>query len=133
MLLRTSDIKTKNLYFDENFFLYFSDDDLCRRILGLKKSIIQIYDSSCIHEHGISKVENKFKRIYLREYNFTHDQLYYLFKIKKHDQLFNKLSKKIINYFLKFIINFFLLRFEKCVYYYSRILAYNNFKKKFVN
>ena len=30
-------------------------------------------------------------------------------------------------YLLKFIINFFLLRFEKCVYYYSRILAYNKF------
>ena len=133
ILLRTSDIKTQNLYFDENFFLYFSDDDLCRRILGLKKSIIQIYDANCVHEHGISKVKNKFKRIYLREYNFTYDQLYYLFKVKKHDQLFNKLSKKIINYFLKFIINFFLLRFEKCVYYYSKILAYNKFKRNFVN
>ena len=88
-------------------FLYFSDDDLCRRVLSFKKSIIQIYDAICIHEHGISKVKNKFKRIYLREYNFTYDQLYYLFKIKKHDQLFNKLSKKIINYLLKFIINFF--------------------------
>ena len=133
MLFRTSDIKIKNLYFDENFFLYFSDDDLCRRILNFKKSIIQIYDASCIHEHGIIKVKNKFKRIYLREYNFTYDQLYYLFKIKKHDQLFNKLSKKIINYLLKFIINFFLLRFEKCVYYYSKILAYKKFKRKFVN
>ena len=133
MLLRTSDIKTKNLYFDENFFLYFSDDDLCRRIFSFKKSIIQIYDASCIHEHGKSKVKNRFKRIYLREYNFTYDQLYYLFKVKKHNQLFNKLSKKIFNYFLKFIINCFLLRFEKCVYYYSRILAYNKFKKKFVN
>ena len=133
MLFRTSDIKIKNLYFDENFFLYFSDDDLCRRILSFKKSIIQIYDAICIHEHGISKVKNKFKRIYLREYNFTYDQLYYLFKIKKHDQLFNKLSKKIINYLLKFIVNFFLLRFEKCVYYYSKILAYKKFKRKFVN
>ncbi len=133
MLFRTSDIKTKSLYFDENFFLYFSDDDLCRRVLSLKKSIIQIYSSNCIHEHGISKVKNRYKKIYLREYNFTYDQLYYLFKIKKHEQLFNKLSKKITNYFLKVIINFFLLRFEKSVYYYSRILAYNKFKKKFVN
>ena len=29
-------LKINNLYFDENFFLYFSDDDLCRRILILK-------------------------------------------------------------------------------------------------
>ena len=107
MLFKTEDFKSNSLLFDENFFLYFSDDDLCRRILSFKKSIIQIYDAICIHEHGISKVKNKFKRIYLREYNFTYDQLYYLFKIKKHDQLFNNLSKKIINYLLKFIINFF--------------------------
>ena len=78
------------------FFLYFSDYDLCRRILSLKKSIIQIYGANCIHEHGISKVKNRFKRIYLREYNFTYDQLYYLFKVKKHNQLFNKLGKQLL-------------------------------------
>jgi len=32
MLFRTNDLIENNLFFDESFFLYFSDDDLCRRI-----------------------------------------------------------------------------------------------------
>jgi GT2 family glycosyltransferase len=58
---------------DENFFIYYSDYDLCRRIYKIKKSIIQIQDSFCIHTHGISKVGNKYKKIFLRENNLLFD------------------------------------------------------------
>ena len=44
-------------------FLYFSDDDLCRKIKNLNGSIIQLYESTCIHTHGISKVRNKIRGI----------------------------------------------------------------------
>ena len=60
MLLRTKDLKEKKLFFDENFFLYFSDDDLCRRIKLMNKSIIQVFDAKCIHQHGKIKVKNIF-------------------------------------------------------------------------
>ncbi len=49
MLFRTEDLKSNSLLFDENFFLYFSDDDLCRNIKLLNKSIVQIKNSKCIH------------------------------------------------------------------------------------
>ncbi len=82
MLFRTEDFKKNNLLFDENFFLYFSDDDLCRTIKSLNKYIIQTKDSACIHQHGIIKVTNKYLKIYIKEYNYTHDMLYYFYKKK---------------------------------------------------
>ena len=95
MLFRTLDIQKYDLFFDENFFLYFSDVDLCRKIKILNKSIIQTNEAVCIHQHGIIKIKNKFKKIYIREYNYTHDMLYYFFKIK------NKQNLEIIRNFQK--------------------------------
>ena len=94
-----------------------------------KKSIIQLSSSTCIHVHGQSKVKNSLKRIYLREYYFTLDQLHYFFKIKMHNQLFDKLKKKIKKYIFKVILNCFYLNFKKIIRYYSLILAYLEFKK----
>jgi len=80
MFVKTTDIINIEM-FDENFFLYFSDDDLCRRIGRINKSIIQVYDAKCLHTHGIIKVTNKYLKTFIREYNFTHDILYYNYKI----------------------------------------------------
>ena len=106
MLLRTSDFKNIGM-FDEKFFIYFSDDDLCRRVSLLKKSIIQIYNSKCIHTHGIIKLKNKYIGKFVRENNYTFDHLYYYFKINKnHNEIkkvFNKIPSLIIKLFVKFI------------------------------
>ena len=63
MLLKKKDFLEIGL-FDEIFFLYFSDDDLCRKIKKKDRYIIQVFDSKCIHSHGISKVKNVFEKIY---------------------------------------------------------------------
>ena len=106
MLLRTSDFINIGM-FDEKFFIYFSDDDLCRRISLLKKSIIQIYNSKCIHTHGIIKLKNKYIGKFVRENNYTFDHLYYYFKINKNHyeikKIFNKIPSLIIKLFVKFI------------------------------
>ena len=39
------------------------------------------------------------------------------------------LKKKIPNYIIKLIINFFLLRLNKSVYYFSRVAAFYKFNK----
>lgn len=107
MFMHIKDFKEINM-FDTNMFNYFSDHDLCRKIIMKKKSIIQLSSSTCIHVHGQSKVKNSLKRIYLREYYFTLDQLHYFFKIKMHNQLFDKLKKKIKKYILKLYLTFFI-------------------------
>ena len=54
MMCRTKEIIKIGL-FDENFFLFYEDDDLCKRVRNLKKSIIQIYNAKAIHIHGQGK------------------------------------------------------------------------------
>ena len=128
ILFKRKDIIELGLY-DENFFLYYSDFDLCRRILKKKKSIIQIFEAEALHDHGEIKVKNFLKKIFKRHYNFTFDELYYFFKINKHYEKIEKLKKKMPKYIIKSIVNLFLLRFDKSVYYFSKILAFNKFKK----
>ena len=115
--------------FDENLFLYFPDQDICKRASLKKKSIIQVSKAKAIHAHGISKVNNMFKRIFIRNYNFTFDELYYLHKIKIHQNAFNSIRKKIKNYYIKFFLNFLLFRLDKATFYIAKILAFKKFKK----
>ena len=115
--------------YDENFFLFFLDFELCRRIKQKKKSVIQIFDAKVQHEHGKIKVKNVLKRIFIRNYNLTFDELYYFFKIKKHFEIFKKLKKKLPNYIMKSITNIFLLRFDQSVYYFSKVVAFYKFNK----
>jgi N-acetylglucosaminyl-diphospho-decaprenol L-rhamnosyltransferase len=115
--------------FDENFFLYFLDEDICRRAFIKKKSTIQMSTVKAIHDHGIPKTKNFLKKIFLRNYHFTYDELYYHFKINNHNEIFNKLQKKIPNYFIKFLLNVFILKPSKATHYLSLILAFFQFKK----
>ena len=57
----------------------------------------------------------------------TYDQLYYFYINKLENILLKKLKKQHLNYLIKIILNLFLFRFNKSVYYYSRILAYYKF------
>ena len=128
VLFKKKDIFELGL-FDENFFLYYLDFELCRRIINRKKSIIQIFDAKAQHVHGQLKVKNLLKKIFIRNYNFTFDELYYFFKINKHSEIFKNLKKKLPNYIIKSIINLFLLRLTQSVYYFSKVAAFYKFKK----
>ena len=50
--------------FDEDFFIFFPDCEIGRRIKN-RKSIIQIFDSLAVHTMGTLKIKNKFKNIFL--------------------------------------------------------------------
>ncbi len=128
VLFKVSDIKKIGL-FDENFFLYFLDDDICRRIKKIKKSIIQVSESKAIHTHGQLKVKNRLKKIFFRNYYFDYEELYYFYKINFHQKKYYEIKKKIPKYLFKMIINFLMIRPEKFVYYFAKILAFNRFRK----
>jgi len=125
MFVRTNEIKKIGM-FNEKLFLYFSDDDLCKKIKKLNKHIVQIYKSKCIHVHGISKVRNIIKKIFIREFYFTLDELIYFNKINK--TTYENIKSKILNYILKSILNLLMLRLTKSVKYFSRIIAFLKFK-----
>ena len=92
ILFKKKDIIELGL-FDENFFLYYLDFELCRRIINRKKSIIQIFDTKAQHVHGQLKVKNLLKRVFIRNYHFTFDELYYFFKIKFSQNVFFSIWK----------------------------------------
>ena len=115
--------------FDENFFIYFLDFELCRRVKAINKSLIQIFKARALHDHGSIKASNYIKKIFLRNYNFTFDELYYHYKVNNHHELFKKLKKKIPSYFIKLLINIFLFRISKITFNFSKILAFYKFKK----
>ena len=133
MLFETKKLLKYDLLFDELFFLYFSDDDLCRRIKYLKKSVIQVFEAKCIHQHGILKTKNRFVKIFIREYNFTYDKFYYFYKINQHDELIKKFKNKIIKYLIKSIIKLIFFQIVDFIKIYSNLLAYYKFKKNFLN
>ena len=128
ILFKKKDIFELGL-FDENFFLYFSDSEICRRIKQKKKSVIQVFEAKAQHMHGQIKVKNPLRRIFLRNFNFTSDELYYFFKINKHFEKFDNLKKKLPNYIIKSITNLFLLRLTQSVYYFSKVAAFCKFNR----
>ena len=128
ILFRKKDILEIGLL-DENLFIYYLDDELCRRIKQQKRSVIQIFNTTVQHVHGQLKVKNLLKKIFIRNYYFTFDELYYYFKANQYHKKFNYLKKKIPNYIIKTIINFLILRLNKSVYYFAKIAAFYNFNK----
>ena len=114
---------------DEEFFLYFVDIDLCKRIKSIKKSIIQVYSSKAIHETGHLKVKNRFKKIFFRNFYFDYEELYYLYKNNLHQNKYNIVKKKIPKFIFKFFINLLIIRFDKSIYYLSKLLAFYKFRK----
>ena len=128
IMFKKKDIVEIGMY-DENFFLYFLDLELCRRIRKKKKAVIQVLSASATHAHGQIKVKNSIKRTFLRSYNFTFDELYYFYKIKKHEKLFKQLRNKVPKYLIKLLLNLIVLRFSRVVYFLAKIMAFFKFNK----
>ena len=99
-------------FFDENFFLYFEEIDLCKRI---RKNDIKIYIDPSIkvnHLGGTSHNSELNKTMELsRNWHWMWSSFYYH---KKHYGYFNalvKISPKLLSSLIKFI--FYLLIFQK--------------------
>ena len=132
MLLKKKDFIEIGL-FDEIFFIFFSDDNLCREIKKKNKYIIQVFNSKCIHSHGISKIKNIFEKIYLREHYYLLDKFHYFHKSNKHKDKMNNIINKKNNYLIKIFFSLITMRIKKVVYYFSRytgILKFNYFLKR---
>jgi len=119
--------------FDEDFFIYFPDFEIGRRIKKFKKSIIQVYEAKAIHEMGYLKINNPIKKAFFRNYYFTLDELIYYHKGGKFNEAYFNLRKKIVSLILKILFNLILFKFTKSTNFFSRVLAFYNFKKKYVN
>lgn len=75
-LLLNMHLMRKIGFFDENFFLYYEDEDLCQRVFNHKKQIILIPDAQVTHfSRGSVKGKNPLKAEYIRGYHHVQSKL----------------------------------------------------------
>lgn len=68
-------------YFDENFFLYYEDEDLCQRVFDAQKELIIYPSAQVIHlSRGSVKGKSPLKSEYLRGYHHAQSKLLFEFK-----------------------------------------------------
>ena len=111
MLIDLEKFSDKN-FFDENFFLYLENDDLCRRVKNRNENIYIIKNSLINHTGGISKKKNL---EYLRNWHWMWSKFYFN---KKHYGFFSAFSKIFFNLFSSLF---------KSIFY---LIIFNHHKKK---
>ena len=97
-LIIRKDIFNKVSGFDEKFFMYFEDVDLCRRVSELGNKVAVIATATVVHLGGQSLTKNKTRK----EYYYTSQDYFY----RKHYGFLSMLALKIIRWPYKVIIFF---------------------------
>ena len=101
--------KFKNIgMFDENFFFYWEDIDLSKRIIDNQGKILISTKAIATHKGGNSTTSG-LKNLFIREVNFKFGE--YLFSYKYKKLKFYKIVRQIINNF--FYSFFYVLIFDK--------------------
>ena len=97
-------------FFDEDFFLYWEDIDLMKRInnskfkMGIANNIYAKHLSS-------QSSENSLRTLFLRSSNFTYGEFVYDFKYKRLRLL--KITRKIIKNLFLFLLHIIIFKFKK--------------------
>ena len=123
--------KLKNLkgfnFFDENFFMYLENDDMCKRLIDLKENIYVIPTSKINHLGGKAVDEIYSYEIELsRNWHWIWSKFYFN---KKHYGTLNALLNGFPNFFssiLKFILYTILNNDKKRNIYLKRMLGFLN-------
>jgi len=110
-------------FFDENFFLYLENDDLCLRVKQKNEFVYVVKNSLINHIGGIATNENL---EYLRNWHWSWSKFYYSKKHKGYIyaliQGLPKYLSSMVKYFFYFIIN----KKYKSKKYYNRALGFYN-------
>ena len=112
-----------NNFFDENFFLYLENDDLCLRIKKNGGNIYVVKNSTINHKGSISKNNNL---EYLRNWHWMWSKFYFN---KKHYGFFTALTKIFLNLLssiFRYLFYILILNKHKTKIYKMRILGLYN-------
>jgi GT2 family glycosyltransferase len=91
MLLRMDQFQTVG-FFDEDFFLYYEDDDLCLRLFKAQKSIVVVPTVQALHRsRGSVKGRSPWRSEYTRGYHHAQSKLIFA---AKHDSLASAKRKR---------------------------------------
>jgi GT2 family glycosyltransferase len=112
----------KNKIFDERYFLYFEDIQLCKNLWNDKKSIILVNDCYAYHEQ-YGSVKKKNSTLFIINYNFALSKNIY-FKNKIFSYIF---IKDTLLFLIKTFINLILFKKNKFIKFLSKFVANINF------
>ncbi len=109
-------------FFDENFFLYFEEIDLCKRIIKSGNKIYLIKNSLIKHVGGKSH-EDKFnvEMELSRNWHWMWSTFYFYKKNYSYFYAISKVYKNFLSSFFKFIFYSLILNKEKKMIYYQRL------------
>ena len=115
---------SKNLYFDELYFLYFEDDDICQRVFEEKSQIIVIPELQLIHQLGGSVRYNKpLIAHYYGGFYMAQSNIIYVAKYQGLTTARKLRLKFFISSIFKISISLTTFRFKKMMRYIGRLFA----------
>lgn len=130
ILINVEKIKSVNGW-DENFYTYLEDMDLCLRVRLRGFEIIKTPFASIDHKGFLShRLENRESRNISRIWNFTWSSLYFTKKHRSKLFFFIYYWKLIIKILIKIFINFLFLNKKKIKIYQVRLSACISFFSK---
>ena len=108
--------------FDENFFMYFEDNDLCDRAIKKSKYIMEVPLSKFIHLESSSS-----KKRFLTDSKLSiiHKISSYIY-IKKNTNFFFisfQIIKNLFDYIQRFFVNLILFKFKKSYKNFLRLIS----------
>ena len=124
-------LKNSNqLAFDEAYFLYYEDDDLCQRIFEEQSQIILIPDVKVIHQLGGSvRYKKPLIQHFYGGYHMTKSEIIYISRYVGVEFAENKKIRIATSSCIKLLISFVFLNPGKFLRYLGRLYAIVNFKK----
>jgi len=122
MLFNLKKFSDKN-FFDENFFLYLENDDLCLRVKQKNEFIYIVKNSLINHKGGIGADENL---EYLRNWHWSWSKFYYNKKHKGYIYALIESLPKYLSSIVKFLFYFIINKKYKSKIYYNRVLGFYN-------
>ena len=108
-------------YFDENFFLYLENNDLCLRVKKNNRKIYVIKNSIIEHRGGASSDPDFSQIEYLKNWHWMWSKFYYHHKHDSYLYAFMKIFKNLISAFIKTIFYTILRNNKKKDFYKARL------------
>tara|TARA_B100000902_G_scaffold359748_1_gene375848 strand:+ start:18403 stop:19290 length:888 start_codon:yes stop_codon:yes gene_type:complete len=108
--------------FNENFFMYFEDNDLCDKIIKNGKSIIEIPSSKFIHLQNSSSNKNFFTQ---QKLSIVHKISEFIYLKKNLPLIFfyKNILFQFFDYFQRFFSNIVRFRFNNCYKNLLRLIS----------
>tara|TARA_B100000787_G_scaffold115421_1_gene86106 strand:+ start:4579 stop:5523 length:945 start_codon:yes stop_codon:yes gene_type:complete len=119
-ILIKSSLINKIGFFDNNYFMYFEDTDLCDRVITSGHEIIETSDSYCTHYKAISS-SNSLRYAFRTMTAFKFSELYYFSKYERKYVI--RIYIHLFDYLFRFVINIFLLNKKKVYTNLFRIIG----------